>query len=62
MKTKKGLLLLLLACISITAMAETYIYKGTSSYRSDIRFTWDGKYLYTGTSQYRSDIICSYDV
>ena len=57
----KKYLLILLSIFSVNLMANTYIYKGTSSYRSDIRFTWDGKHLYTGTSQYRSDIICSYD-
>ena len=57
----KKYLLILLSIFSINLMANTYIYKGTSSYRSDIRFTWDGKYLYKGTSQYRSDVILSYD-
>lgn len=57
----KKYLLILLSIFSINLMANTYIYKGTSSYHSDIRFTWDGKYLYKGTSQYRSDVILSYD-
>ena len=41
--------------------ANSYIYKGRSSYSSDILYTCDGKYLYKGRSSYSSDIILSFD-
>jgi hypothetical protein len=36
-----------------------YVYKGRSSYSSDIIMTYDGKYLYKGRSNYSSDIIAT---
>ena len=60
MKKISTLLFLLLFCSSF-ASAVTYIYKGKSTYSSDILFTWDGKYLYNGKSTYSSDVILTFD-
>ena len=40
---------------------KVHIYKGSSTYRSDILFTSDGKYVYRGSTTYQSDIIATYD-
>ena len=41
--------------------ANSYIYKGRSSYSSDVILTFDGKYVYKGRSSSYSDIIMTYD-
>ena len=37
-----------------------YVYRGNSTYSSDIVCTWDGRYLYRGRSTYSSDIVYTY--
>ena len=57
----KRTLLLLLAVVALTMQVEalTHIYRGRSTYTSDIIATWDGKYIYQGRSTYMSDIIAT---
>ena len=58
---KFSFLLFLFLLASSMAHAVTYVYKGRSTYSSDILFTWDGKYLYAGRSTYSSDVILTFD-
>ena len=58
---KFSFLLFLFLLVSSMAHAVTYVYKGRSTYSSDILFTWDGKYLYAGRSTYSSDVILTFD-
>lgn len=53
----KRTLLLALLLVPLLAVAQSRIYKGSSTYSSDILYTFDGKYLYRGSSTYRSDIL-----
>ena len=59
---KKTLFLLIaIIVISIHAQAVSHLYRGNSTYTSDIIATWDGRYLYKGNSTYSSDILLTYD-
>lgn len=49
---------LLLTTCSLAQAA--YIYRGNSTYSSDILYTYDGLYLYRGRSTYSSDILYTY--
>ena len=49
---------LLLTTCSLAQAA--YIYRGNSTYSSDILYTYDGRYLYRGRSTYSSDILYTY--
>ena len=42
-------------------MAQTHLFKGNSSYSSDILYTFDGKHVYRGRSSYSSDILYTFD-
>ena len=54
------LILLIVALAPMCCMAAAmHIYRGNSTYTSDILFTWDGRYLYVGNSTYTSDILCT---
>lgn len=56
------LILLIVALAPMCCMAAAmHIYRGNSTYTSDILYTWDGRYLYRGNSTYSSDILCTYD-
>ena len=46
---------------SMSMLAQTKIYRGNSTYSSDILYSWDGRYLYRGNSSYTSDIIATWD-
>lgn len=59
--TMKRIILIIITLISINGMAQTYLYKGNSSYSSDILYSFDGKALYKGRSTYSSDILFSFD-
>ena len=55
---------LITACLLVMAMvayAQGHIFKGASTYTSDILYTWDGKRLYRGNSTYQSDTVLTYD-
>ncbi len=54
-------LIILFTLISTMLMAQTHLYRGNSSYSSDILYTWDGKSLYRGNSSYSSDILYTFD-
>ena len=55
----KKTLILLVAIIAMTMRvhAVSHIYRGNSTYTSDIIATWDGKHLLEGRSTYSSDIL-----
>ena len=62
MRAKPLLSLFIIAFFStIMAQGSTHLYRGRSSYSSDILYTWDGRYIYRGRSTYSSDILCTYD-
>lgn len=62
MRTKPLLSLFIIAFFStIMAQGSTHLYRGRSSYSSDILYTWDGRYLYRGNSTYSSDILYTTD-
>ena len=42
-------------------MAQTYFYKGNSTYSGNILYTWDGKHLYKGNSTYSGNILSTMD-
>ena len=52
---------LLLLLFSTLAMAQTYFYKGNSTYSGNILYTWDGKHLYKGNSTYSGNILSTMD-
>ena len=59
---KKNLLVLVtLLAISLSTAAQSRLYRGNSTYSSDIVLTFDGKYVYSGKSSYSSDIILTFD-
>ena len=58
---KFSFLLFLFLLASSMAHAVTYVYKGRSTYSSDILFTWDGKHIYRGGYTNYSDILFTYD-
>ena len=53
----KRVLILALLIVPLLAVAQSRIYKGSSTYSSDILLTFDGKYIYRGNSTYRSNIL-----
>ena len=55
------LLLALLCSLVSFAEAQTYLYRGRSSYSGDILYSWDGRYMYQGRSSYSGDILYSFD-
>lgn len=42
---------------AVTAIARTHLYRGNSTYTSDILYTWDGRRLYHGNSTYTSNVL-----
>ncbi len=57
-KSMKSLLIIFLAVIPMTLLAQVRVYKGTSGYTSDVICNIkDGK-IYSKTSGYTSDVIC----
>jgi hypothetical protein len=44
-----------------TSSAASHLYRGNSSYTSDILYTWDGKCIYQGNSTYVGNILCTWD-
>ncbi len=58
---KRLVLILLIAALApmCCMAAAMHIYRGNSTYTSDILYTWDGRYLYRGNSTYTSDILCT---
>ena len=55
---KKALILLVaMIAMAMQAQAASHIYRGNSTYTSNIIATWDGKYIYEGRSTYISDIM-----
>ena len=50
---------ILISCVAV--IAQTKIYRGNSTYSSDILYTFDKKYAYKGRSTYSSDILCTVD-
>ena len=61
MKHLAILFLLMIFGIGSSHAGSMHIYKGNSSYSSDILYTWDGRYLYRGNSTYSSDIVFTWD-
>ena len=57
----KKLLTILFVLLPMIAAAQSRLYRGNSTYSSDILCTYDGKYLYNGNSTYSSDIVLTYD-
>ena len=59
----KKTLIMLVAIIAMATQshAVSHLYRGNSTYTSDIIATWDGRYLYRGNSTYSSDILLTYD-
>ena len=55
------LLIALLCSLASFAEAQTYLYRGRSSYSGDILYSWDGRYMYQGRSSYSGDILYSFD-
>lgn len=54
-------LLILLALIPLCGFSQSKVYRGNSTYSSDVLYTWDGKHLYRGNSTYSSDILFTWD-
>lgn len=54
---------IIVAIVAMTpsASADVNIFRGASTYRSDILYTWDGRHIYGGVSTYRSDILYTWD-
>ena len=59
--TTEVVALVAMIAVTIQAQAASHIYRGNSTYTSDIIATWDGRYLYKGNSTYNSDILLTYD-
>ena len=57
----RRLLLLVLLLAPFYVEAQSHMYRGGSTYTSNILYTFDGKYLYRGNSTYSSDIIYTFD-
>lgn len=57
----KRLFFLLAITLPLLATAQSRIYKGNSTYSSDVILTFDGKYIYNGKSTYSSDAIATFD-
>ena len=51
--------IILTILMSICSMAQTQLFRGKSSYTSDILYTVQNGYVYRGRSNYTSDILYS---
>ena len=59
MKKITGLMLMLM--LSAMVCAQSHIYRGNSTYTSNILYTFDGKHVYKGNSTYTSNILYTFD-
>ena len=57
----KRVLTIIFILLPMVVAAQSKMYRGNSTYISDILCTYDGKYLYNGNSTYSSDIVLTYD-
>lgn len=57
----RRLILLLIALLPLCVFAQSKIYRGNSTYSSNVLYTWDGRHLYRGRSTYSSDILYTID-
>ena len=58
---RRILLFTILTAIALQLHAVSHIYRGNSTYTSNIIATWDGRHLYRGNSTYTSDILLTWD-
>ena len=56
---KKTILFILTLLTSLSTMGQTQLFRGKSSYSSDILYTVKNGYVYRGKSNYTSDILYS---
>ena len=61
LEAMKRLLIFLLLLLPFVAEAQSRLYKGNSTYSSDILYTYDGKHLYAGSSTYSGDTLFTCD-
>ena len=54
-------LTMMMMTMASLAGSNTHLYRGSSTYTSDILCTWDGRHLYRGNSTYTSDILYTWD-
>ncbi len=52
----------LLLSFGLYGQAQVHVFKGNSTFTSNILYTWDGKYLYKGNSTFTSNILYTWDV
>lgn len=57
-----GVIILSVTPVSAQEMNQiAHVYRGESTWQSDILWTWNGKHLYRGDSQWHSDILYTWD-
>ena len=57
----RRLIFILLALLPLCVFAQSKIYRGNSTYSSNVLYTWDGEHLYRGNSTYSSNILYTWD-
>ena len=58
---KKILFFALMLWLALCGQAQVHIFKGNSTFSSNIRYTYDGKHLYKGNSTFSSNILYTFD-
>lgn len=61
MRAIKLTLIIIFMAFSLFGSAQTRLYRGNSTYSSNILYTFKGKHLYQGDSTYSSNILYTYD-
>ena len=57
---KKILFILIFSIISLSSIAQ-YIYKGNTTYKTDIIANVSNGYIYKGDTKYQSNIVANFD-
>ena len=60
MRAVKTLLTITFIAFSLFGSAQVRLFRGNSTYSSNILYTFDGRHLYRGRSTYSSDILCTF--
>lgn len=57
----KRVLLLILILFPMWAAAQSYLYKGRSTFSGNTLYTFDGRYIYKGRTTFSSSTLYTYD-
>ena len=57
----KRLILLIFVLLPLWAAAQSYLYKGRSTFSGDVLYTFDGQRLYKGRSTFSGNVLYTLD-